>query len=61
MTKACNWCNEAPVAEGNLWSCKDCSFICPECKKETALEYGSGDCQSCDDCCLEHEEEHVPY
>lgn len=27
------------------------SFDCPVCKQEKAFEFGSGDCQTCDDCC----------
>ncbi len=61
MAKACNWCHEAPVANGNVWSCEDCTFTCPACNKETPLEEGSGDCQACDDCCYAHGEEHISY
>ena len=62
----CAYCGEARIDTqmGYQWSCNDCTFTCPDCKYIKPMELGSGECQSCDDCCIglhDTEDKHVKY
>lgn len=47
---ACVWCNVKPVADGLLWGCDDCTYVCACCVESKPFENGNDINEVCDDC-----------